>query len=46
MVNEPDYVELGLLCTDVCRALDRGTSGKKTDELGQPVYGAVSQMSV
>ena len=45
-MNEPDYVELGLLCADVCRALDRGTNGKKPDELSQPVYGAISQLSV
>jgi len=24
MANKADYVELGLACTDVCRALDRG----------------------
>jgi len=24
MVNELDYVELGLFCVDICRALDRG----------------------
>ena len=46
MVNEPDYVELGLLCADVCRALDRGMNVKKPDELRQPVYGAISQLSV
>ena len=37
MANVPDYVELGLVCTDACRALDQATYGKKLDELGQPV---------
>jgi len=46
MVDEPDCVELGLFCTDICRALDRGTNGKQPDELSQPIYGAISQLSV
>jgi len=46
MVNEPDCVELGLFCVDICRALDRGTNGKKPDELIQSVYGAINQLSV
>ena len=27
------HVELGLLCADICRALDRGMNGKKMDDL-------------
>jgi hypothetical protein len=46
MVNNPDYVELGLFCADVCRALDRGISGKKLDELSQPVYDATNQLAL
>ena len=41
MVNEQHCVELGLLCADVCRALDRVTNGKKLDELGQSVRDAI-----
>ena len=44
-VNDPDHVELGLLCADVCRALDQGTNGKKPDEVGQSVYDAINQLS-
>ena len=44
--NKPDCVELGLLCADICQALDRGTNGKKQDELSQSVYGAINQLSV
>ena len=44
--NELDCVELGLFCADICRALDRGTIGKKPDELSQPAYGAINQLSV
>ena len=29
MVNEEDYVDLGLSCADVCKALDRGLEGKQ-----------------
>jgi len=45
MINEPDYVELGLFCADVCRTLDRGTNGKKLDELSLSVYDAISQLT-
>jgi len=44
-VNQPDHVELGLFCADICRVLDQGTNGKKPDELGQSVYGAINQLS-
>ena len=44
--NEPDYVELGLLCTDICRALDQGTNGKKPDELSHSAHGAINQLTV
>jgi hypothetical protein len=27
MANEQDYVDLGLNCADVCKALDRGLKG-------------------
>lgn len=43
VINEPDCVELGLSCANVCRTLERGTNGKKQDELGPPVYNAINQ---
>ena len=46
MVNKTDYVELGLACADVCRALDRGMSGRRVDEINQSVFEAIGQLTV
>ena len=45
MVNETDYVELGLACADVCRALDRRLNGRRIDQLSQPVFEAIGQLT-
>ena len=45
MANKADYVELGLACADVCRALDRGMNGKKLDDLSQPACEAITQLT-
>ena len=45
MSNRTDYVELGLACADVCRALDRGMNGKKMDDLSQSVCEAINQLT-
>ena len=45
MANELDYVELGLSCADICRALDRGMNGRRLDELSQSVCDAISQLT-
>jgi hypothetical protein len=45
MVNELDYVELGLFCADICRVLDRGTNGKQLDEFAQSVRDAIGQLT-
>ena len=45
MINEIDYVELGLACADVCRALDRGMKGRKVDGLSQSVFEAIVQLT-
>jgi len=44
MINEPDYVELGLFCADICRALERGMNGKKLDDLSRSVRDAIDQL--
>jgi len=44
-VNKLDYVELGLECADICRALGRGMNGKKLDELSRSVCDAISQLT-
>ena len=45
MANKSDYVELGLACADVCKALDRGMNGKKLDDLNQSVREAINQLT-
>jgi len=45
MANKLDYVELGLECAEICRALDRGMNGKKLDELSLSVCDAINQLT-
>ena len=45
MVNDTDYIELGLACADVCKALDRGMKGRRVDELSQSVFEAIGQLT-
>jgi hypothetical protein len=44
MANEQDYVELGLNCAEICRALDRGMNKKKPSGLNQPLCEAINQL--
>jgi len=46
MINQVDYVELGLACADVCRALDRGLSGKRLSDLNGSVREAINQLTM
>jgi hypothetical protein len=45
MANKRDYVDLGLSCADVCKALDRGLKGRQLDELSKSVLGAIDQLT-
>ena len=45
MINEADYVDLGLACADVCGALNRGMNGRRVDELSQSVLEAIGQLT-
>ena len=45
MANKMDYVELGLTCANVCKALDRGMRGKKPDDLSHSVCGAIEDLT-
>ena len=45
MINETDYVELGLACADVCQRLDLGLEGRQRAELGQPVFEAIEKLN-
>ena len=46
MINETDYVELGLACAEICTALDRGMNGKRLDNLSQSVCKAITQLTM
>jgi len=45
MVNQMDYVELGLACAEVCTVLDKGLRGKKLDDLNDTVCEAINQLT-
>ena len=45
MANEKDYVELGLTCAGVCKALDRGLNGRRSEELNRSVLEAIEQLT-
>ena len=45
MINETGYVELGLACADVCKALDRGLNGRRSDGLRGSVSKAIEQLT-
>ena len=46
MANEKDYVDLGAFCADVCRALDRGLNGRRSNELNRSVLGAIEHLTM
>ena len=46
MANERDYVDLGLSCADICKALERGMGGKSMDDLSKSVCDAINQLIV
>lgn len=45
MVNEEDYVDIGLACAEVCTALQRGIDGKRLDQLSQSVLEAIEKLT-
>ena len=45
MANELDYVELGLSCADICKALDRRMNGRRLDEFSQSMRDAINQLT-
>ena len=46
MINQMDYVELGLACAEVCNALDRGLDGKRLNDLNNSVCEAIKQLTM
>ena len=45
MINYGDYVELGLACSDVCTALDRGLNGKRLNNFNSSACEAIKQLT-
>jgi hypothetical protein len=45
MANKAEYVELGLTCSGVCKALNRGMDKKREDRLSQPVLEAIEKLT-
>ena len=45
MTKSVGYVELGLACADICRALDRGMNGRQVDQFNQSVLEAIDQLT-
>ena len=45
MANETDYVELGLACADVCKALQQGMNGRRPDDLSDSEREAMTQLT-
>ena len=45
MANEQDYVDLGLSCADICKALEQRMDGKPLDDLIKPVCDAIDQLT-
>ena len=44
MVNQADYVEIGLACADVCASLKRGLDGNSEETLNRSVREAIKQL--
>ena len=44
VIEEKDCVELGLTCSEVCQALDRGINGRRQEQLSQPVIEAIERL--
>ena len=46
MANERDFVELGISCANICQALQRGTNGKRLNNLSKSVRGAMEKLTM
>lgn len=45
MANRKDYLELGLACAGVCKALNRGMNGRQADQFSESVFEAIEQLT-
>ena len=46
MATKSDYVELGLACANVCKALERGMNGKNIRDLSRSVCEAMDLLTM
>ena len=46
LINQMDYVDLGLACAEVCAALDRGLKEKGLGDLNDSVCEAINQLTL
>jgi len=46
MISKVDYVELGLICADVCEALNRGMDTRRADQLNKSVFKAIEKLTL
>jgi len=46
VIKNTDYVELGLICADACKALNQGMGTKRTDQLNQSVPEAIEKLTL
>ena len=44
MISKVDYVELGMTCSNVCEALNRGMETRPEDQLGKSVLQAIEKL--
>ena len=45
MAGEQDYVDLGLSCVGIYKALERGMDGRELNELSEPVREAIDELN-
>ena len=44
MVNEQEYIKLGLFCAEICTAPEQGMGKKKLKDLSKSVRGAINKL--
>jgi len=45
VIKKADYVELGLTCPDVCKALDQGMGTRRAGQLNQSALEAIEKLT-
>jgi hypothetical protein len=43
--DERDYVDIGQSCVDICKALERGLQGRRSDELSPSMLEAIERLT-